>query len=262
MPQLRWISANMLVRSRDLDLAEEAGYITGQLLHLNGINLNLAPFVDLHAYEPGRRFSDNSREISLYARAYVQGLIKAHVGACAKHFPDGSPQNPHNRAGRVNLARRDLQVAERYQPLIDAGLPAIMVGHDIFTQVDPGIPASISRRWITDILREEMGFEGVIVTDSLGMTGLMHEVSSYEEAILRAFQAGADLLMANAPAVRNVLTRAVSTGEISRERISESARRILRFSEQFPIAPPATNKAELERALMRQAEDLYQRVIQ
>lgn len=260
MPQLRWISANMLVRSGDINLAEEAGYITGQLLHLNGINLNLAPFVDLHAYEPGRRFSDNSREISLYAQAYVQGLIKAHIGSCAKHFPDGSPQNPHNRAGIVNLTLRELQVAERYQPLINAGLPAIMVGHDIFTQVDPGIPVSISKRWITNILREEMGFEGLIVTDSLGMTGLMHEVSSYEEAILRAFQAGADLLMANGPAVRNVLTRAVSTGEISRERVNESARRILMFSQQFPIVSPAANKAELERSLMQEANNLYHRL--
>jgi len=260
MPSLRFISAYMLRRSRDPLIAKEAGYITGQLLALNGINLNFAPFVDLHAYSPYRRFADNSQEIALYAGAFAQGLQAAGVGACAKHFPDGSAeQNAHQRLGRVSLARQELEVVERYQPLIKQGLSAIMVDHDIFMQVDPQNPASLSRRWITEILREEMGFNGLIVTDALGMGGL-REVATYEEAILRAFKAGADLLLSSGPTARNVLMQAVARGEIAEERIFESARRIIEFSQRFPIAPPVANKAELEQPLMHQAEDLYRRL--
>lgn len=259
-PEFELISANMLVRAGNPNYANEAGYLTGRFLHLYGINLNLAPFVDLHAYTPLRRFSGDPREIAIYAGAFIQGLKQAGVGACAKHFPDGSAsQNCHDRLDRIGLTLSELQVEERYKPLIDKGLPAIMVGHDIFTQVDPHNPASLSRIWITDFLRGRLGFKGLIVTDALGMDGLRREVS-YEEAIIRAFEAGADLLLANGDTVRAVLTQAVRTGRISEQRVYESAGRIQKFSQQFPITPPENNKQELERSLIQEARNLYQRI--
>jgi len=261
MPEFKYILPSMLTASENPRNADAAGYLTGRLLALYGINLNFAPFVDLHAYIPGRRFSDGPDKIAIYARAFMQGLMRAGVGACAKHFPDGSTsQNPHDKVSRVALPIGDLHVTQRYQPLIDAGLPAIMVGHDIFTQVDPNNPASLSKIWITDILRGRMNFQGVVVTDALGMGAIQKQGITEKEAILRAFAAGADLLLANPNEVRSVLKQAVASGKISKERVCESARRIQSFAKRFPISPSTAKKDTKEAEIVRNATLLYQKV--
>jgi beta-glucosidase-like glycosyl hydrolase len=261
IPNFKYISPSMLAASGNPKNAEEAGYLTGQLLALYGINLNFAPFVDLHAYTPARRFSDDPDKIAVYAKAFMGGLLRAGVGACAKHFPDGSAnQNPHDQVSRVTLPFHDLHVTQRYQPLIDAGLPAIMVGHDIFTQVDPKNPASLSRRWITDILRGQMNFKGVVVTDALGMGAIQKQGITVREAILRAFEAGADLLLVDPNEVRSVLKNAVASGRISPERVCESARRLQILARRFPISTPPTNRNAIEANLVQRAAQLYQRI--
>jgi len=259
-PDFKYIFPPMLTASGNPGNAYEAGYLTGQLLSLYGISLNFAPFVDLHAYTPRRRFSDDPGKIAVYAGAFMQGLLRAGVGACAKHFPDGSNLNTHDQISRVNLPIGTLHIRQRYQPLIDAGLPAIMVGHDIFTRVDPNNPASLSKRWITDILRGQMNFQGVVVTDALGMGAIQKQGITERDAILRAFEAGADLLLANPDQVRSVLKDAVASGRISPERVCESARRLQIFARRFPISSPPTNRNAREADIVQRASQLYQKI--
>jgi beta-glucosidase-like glycosyl hydrolase len=259
-PDYRYILPSMLTASGDPGNAYEAGHLTGQLLTLYGINLNFAPFVDLHAYTPTRRFSDDPDKIAVYAKAFMQGLMRAGVGACAKHFPDGSTStNSHDKVSKVNLPIGALHVRQRYQPLIDAGLPAIMVGHDIFTRVDPNNPASLSKRWITEILRGQMNFQGVVVTDALGMGAIQKQGITERDAILRAFEAGADLLLVDPDQVRSVLKHAVTSGRISPERVCESARRLQIFARRFPISVPPTNRNKIEANILERVTKLYQK---
>jgi len=260
MPDFKYIYPAMLTASNNPKIADEAGYLTGQLLALYGINLNFAPFVDLHTYTPTRRFSDDPDKIAFYAKAFMQGLMRAGVGACAKHFPDGSTStNPHDKVSKVNLPIGALHVRQRYQPLIDAGLPAIMVGHDIFTRVDPNNPASMSKIWITDILRGQMNFQGVVVTDALGMGAIQKQGITERDAILRAFEAGADLLLVDPDKVRSVLKHAVASGRISPKRVCESARRLQIFARRFPISVPPNNRNKIESIILERVTKLYQK---
>ena len=194
--QLQKLAPYVLGKNPNVSLTKEAGEITGELLRELGINVNLAPFLDLHDTLGTRGFSKDPAQISTYATAFMEGLLAAGVAPCAKHFPDSSDQqDTHHDIVRVNLSKEQLKIRERFQSLIAHGLPAIMMSHVIFDSVDPNNPASLSKIWITDILRNELNFKGLIVTDAMEMAAIQNLGIPEEEAIVRAFQAGADMVM-------------------------------------------------------------------
>src|SRR5439155_201981 len=135
--------------------------------------------------------------VARHSRAWVHGLQSTGVAACAKHFPGHGDTAVDSHLG-LPVVEHDLDVLRERELLpfvaaIEAGGAAVMTSHIVLSQLDPGVPATMSRRILTGLLREELGFEGVVVTDALDMAGASATIG-IPEAAVRSLAAGADLL--------------------------------------------------------------------
>ncbi len=199
-----------------------------------GINTNLAPVADV-AYKKSdfiykRSFSTNANSTSKYIRKVVSTMGEKNLISTLKHFPgygnngDTHTQLIHDYRSKESFEKRDLKP---FQAGIDAGCDMIMVSHNIVHCFDAKNPASISPKVIS-YLRNNMGFEGVIVTDSLTMNGVAGYTGSVGKSTVRAVLAGNDLLCTSEyKKTYKALIKAIRNGQISRKRINESVRRIL-----------------------------------
>ena len=182
-----------------LALARQLGWLMAAELRAHGVDISFAPCVDLDLGVSevigDRAFHAQSEAVAQLAVAYVHGMRDAGMAATAKHFPghgavvaDSHQTLPVDRRGLADLAG-DLAP---YRRLIANGLPAVMVGHLLFPAVDPA-PASLSARWIRDVLRGQLRFQGVVFADDLSMGG----AAAYGDVVTRARQAlaaGCDML--------------------------------------------------------------------
>ena len=217
--------------------AEETGRQIGTYLRELGFNLDLAPVADL-AYPGGnpsvarRSFGSDPEMVGEMIAAEIEGFSGTGVVPVMKHFPGLGfvPADTHN--GRSYSWRHREDIEEELLPFragIDAGGQMIMAGHQGYPNITPDAePASLSHYFLTELLREEMGFKGVIITDSLGMGAVQAGYTS-AEACVAALQAGADMLLMPADfyAGYEGVLQAVREGTISEERIDESVYRIL-----------------------------------
>jgi beta-N-acetylhexosaminidase len=182
-----------------LALARQLGWLMAAELRAHGVDISFAPCVDLDLGVSevigDRAFHAQPEAVGQLAVAYVHGMRDAGMAATAKHFPghgavvaDSHQTLPVDRRGLADLAG-DLAP---YRRLIANGLPAVMVGHLLFPAVDPA-PASLSARWIRDVLRGQLQFQGVVFADDLSMGG----AAAYGDVVTRARQAlaaGCDML--------------------------------------------------------------------
>ncbi|MHB8596193.1 MAG: glycoside hydrolase family 3 protein [Ktedonobacteraceae bacterium] len=220
-----------------------------------GFNLNLAPVVDVNnVYNPQmylRTFGNNPTTVTTMAEAYLKGLQKSgKVLGTLKHFPGlgDVAADPHNSVPHLNRSESDLMKIDwaPYRAMIQQGnVYSIMVTHEIVEAVDSSIPSSLSYKLVTGILRNQLGFQGVIMTDSLTMEGILAYYTEAEAAVL-AVEAGNDILMgASAPsdvaAMVTGLKQAIASGQISQQRIDESVRRILTMKYQMGLLHIPTN---------------------
>ena len=206
-----------------------------------GFNLNLAPVVDVtnvynsQLYE--RTYGNTPAQVTTMARAYLQGLQQnGKVLGALKHFPGLGDVgvDPHKGVPDLYRSKSDLEAIDwaPYRALIQQGnVYAVMVTHEIVHAIDASKPSSLSYNVVTGILRNELGFTGVILTDSLTMEGITAYYTEAQAAAL-AVEAGSDLLMgASSPAdVASMITgikQAIASGTISQQRIDDSVRRIL-----------------------------------
>jgi beta-N-acetylhexosaminidase len=184
-----------------------------------------------------RSFSDDLERCIKFGLAQLRAFKDEGLVGTGKHFPGrgDSAVDVHlttdiNRADRKRLW--DLELAP-YRALVEAGLPCIMIGHSIYPALDASErPASVSRKIVTDLLRNEMGFEGVITTDAMGMKGVMALFKSYGEACAEALLAGNDLILSKCDAskrneVIDCCLDYVKTGKVSKADLDEHVRRIL-----------------------------------
>ncbi len=214
-----------------------------------GINLNLAPVVDVtNVYNPQlylRTFGDNAATVINMAGAYLKGLQQSgKVMGTLKHFPglgdvSGDPHVTVPSLYRTQSALSAIDWAP-YRALIAQGnVQAVMVTHEIVTKIDSTKPSSLSYKIVTGILRNQLGFHGVILTDSLTMEGIIAYYSEGQAAAM-AVEAGSDLLMgASTPGgvadMINGIKQAISAGDISQQRIDDSVRRILMLKYQMGL---------------------------
>lgn len=233
-----------LAATGDPQTAGYAGYVTGRDLSSLGINTNFAPVLDL-AREPlnpavgTRSFGDDPRRVAEFGVAYASGLLDAGVLFVAKHFPGhGSvSEDSHFSLPECTTSRADLTARDAV-PFIEASkLPhaAMMVAHVRFADLDPVYPASLSYPLVTGFLREEIGFDGVVLTDCLEMGGV-REVGSVPEAAVRAIEAGCDIvLVSHTPELQEAAFEAVRdavlSGRISEDRVERSVERICRWKQ-------------------------------
>jgi beta-N-acetylhexosaminidase len=236
--------------------ARAEGEHDAQLLHQYGYNFNLAPVVDLGAPNEdsqffGRTFSSDPQQVALLAGAFLDGLqSEGTVTAVLKHFPGGVEStgvDPHRfmpvlRESRAQWEQLDLAP---YQAMLAANdVRAIMVSHEMIPAVDPKYPTSLSPTIITDVLRTELGFNGVVISDDLHMKAL--EASwTIPEASVQAIKAGTDIVADLAvdyglnevqPTVA-AIKQSMSKGEITQARIDASVQRILTLKIRMGLIP-------------------------
>lgn len=226
---------------------EEARRISeeiGNELRRGGVNTDFAPVVDTGsgAAIGSRSYGDDPTLVARMGAASIEGFERAGVVSSAKHFPNHGPALEDSHVGRPRIDH-DMQTILRsdvlpFQATMEAGVPMIMVGHLVYPALDPERPASLSPAAIA-LLREELGFEGVIVTDDLIMEGAKRGGTSAQTA-LQALEAGADLLMVSGPpeeqvAAYDAIVAAVESGKIPRERIDASVGRIESIKNRYPL---------------------------
>lgn len=226
--------------SGDAVAAHEAGNTIGTYLKELGFNLDFAPVADVvtdteSSVLGSRSFGTDAAVAADMVSNVVEGMQDAGVNACLKHFPGLGSAEEDTHDGRVETTRTLEEMRNSdflpFQAGIEAGAKIIMVSHVTASAVDgEGLPSSLSKVVITDVLRGELGFEGVVVTDALNMSAISEYYTS-EEAAVMAVRAGADMLLMpeNFEEAYNGLLAAVQAGTISEERIDESLRRIYRI---------------------------------
>ena len=207
-----------------------------------GFNMDLAPVADVWSNPKNtvigdRAYSDDFQQAAQLVAAAVGGFHQGGVACTLKHFPGHGDTSADSHYGSVYVHKtlEELRQAELipFQAGIDAGADAVMMGHMILDQIDDQ-PALFSYQLVTGLLREEMGFTGVVMTDSLQMQAMTDHYGSGEIAV-GAVKAGVDILLCPRSLKDGVeaLTEAVESGEITEERIDESVLRILRLKQSF-----------------------------
>lgn len=224
--------------SGDTTQAYEAGVNIGAYLKELGFNLDFAPVADVadsaNSVMGNRVFGSDSNLVGDMVANVVEGMQGTGVSSCLKHFPGIGDTDGDTHEGRVETTKSlDEMRASDFIPFqagIEAGADFVMVSHVTVSAVDgEAVPSSLSRTMMTDVLRNELGFQGVIITDALDM-GAITEYYTTEEAVVKAIAAGADMLLMpdDFYAAYEAVLAAVQDGTISEERIDESLERIYR----------------------------------
>ncbi len=258
------VSAAKMGQDRTLQTVNrESEKLAGELKNL-GFNVNFAPVVDvnINPRNPvigalGRSFSADPTEVTNQAKVFIQNHLKDNIITVEKHFPGHGSSVSDSHLGLVDVTNT-YQAKELipYQKLNQEGLlKAVMVGHIINKKVDKNYPASLSKIFLQDILRKQIGFQGVIISDDMQMAAIQ-KYYSLNEAVTKAIQAGVDIIsiLNNNPneydkniayKVRDIIFNDVKENKISIKRITESYNRIIKLKKEFQIIlSPQTNQVK------------------
>jgi len=239
----------------DETLAFETGKALGAELSTVGVNVDLAPVLDLDLNPENKVIGDRSLSpdpatVSRLGCALIRGLHSEKVAACAKHFPGHGASKEDSHLELPVVAADQKTVRERelvpFRDAIAAGVEMVMAGHILYPAFDKYHPASLSERLITELLREEMGFDRVVITDALEMKVL--EGIPFEDRAFMAAKAGADILLVcdgivSAKKIHMTLCQAVTMGALSMEKVYLSYQRIMSLKEKLTTQddlPPAS----------------------
>jgi beta-N-acetylhexosaminidase len=237
-------TAAFLGRQDSAEATEATGYSIGAELRDAGIDLNLAPDADVNSDPRNpvigvRSFGANPRLVARHVAAYVRGVQRAGVAACAKHFPghgdtatDSHAELPVVQADRKMLDDRELVP---FAAAVDAGALAVMTSHILVPAIDAHLPATLSPA-VPGLLRNELGFTGAVVSDALDMAGASRGRGIPEAAVL-ALAAGVDLMCIGAgntgeqvAAIRAHVVDAVRSGRLAETRVFEAAARVAKLA--------------------------------
>ena len=235
-------TAMALGATDDEVLARQVGRALGRDLVAWGFNMNLAPVLDVNSNPKNpvigtRSFGADPERVAAIGAGYVRGLVDEGVVAVAKHFPGHGDTDVDSHYGLPVLqhdrARLDAVELKPFERAFAAGLPAVMTAHIALPQIAEGkdVPATVSHRVLTEMVRNDLRFDGLIITDGLEMKGVVDRYGSGEAAV-QAVVAGADMVMVlwspqAKKSVRHALRDAVDSGRIPRERLNEAVRRVL-----------------------------------
>ncbi len=268
-------SAAEVFATADRKLFRKHGQIIGANCRALGFNLDLAPVVDLafeasRAVMSSRAVSEDPKQAALYAREFLAGLQLSRVIGAIKHFPGLGEANldTHQELPSVNKRWREFwkQDIAPYR-LLRAVAPMILIGHAAYPAVtEPSIPASLSKKWITDVLRKKIGYRGLVVSDDLEMGGVL-KAAAIERAAVEHIRAGGDICLIChqeeyiVRAYEELIKESERDAKFAR-RVKESARRILAFKKKRPELkswPPAPSTAKMEQ-LSRQLWEFSENV--
>jgi len=274
-PFTTWPPAATMGRHGDEGLAEDVGRAFASELRAVGINLDYAPVLDVLTNSTNRvigdrAFGDRPEEVARLGAAFVRGLQGAGVAACGKHFPGHGDTvlDSHEALPIVEHDRRRLDAVELppFRRAIAEGVATIMTAHVLMPAFDEERPASLSPRIVQRMLKEDLGFEGVVLSDDLGMKAVSGAMGLAESTVA-ALVAGSDaVLMCNSTVDEQVtaleaIIHAAEDGRLSATRIDDAWARQRRVKERFFAAPgpaPALDRigCDAHQALARQLASL------
>ena len=231
----------------DEHLAYELGRITALESRAAGIHVAFAPIVDVNINPANpiintRSFGADPKLVARMAAADLRGMQENGLFATAKHFPGHGDVSTDSHLGlpilTTSRARADTVELVPFRAAIKAGVSSIMSAHIAFPAMLGGdtVPATLEPRMLTGLLRNELGFQGMVYTDALDMGGIVTRYGNAQAAVL-AVKAGADVLLMppDVPAALNAVVAAVQSGEIPQARLDASVRRILEFKTQVGL---------------------------
>ncbi|SDP01718.1 glycoside hydrolase family 3 protein [Actinacidiphila guanduensis] len=230
----------------DTELTAEVARDLARQLHAVGVTLDYAPSVDVNSNPDNpiigvRSFGVEPDRVARHAAAWVSGLQSGGVAACAKHFPghgdvavDSHHGLPSYDADLDTIAQ---QALPPFKAALAAGVRAVMSGHLLVPAYDPDVPATLSSRVLGGLLRKELGFDGLIVTDAIEM-GAVTGRYGIEGATVRAVAAGADAVCVGGESagedttqdLADALVEAVGSGALTEARLAEASRRVKEFA--------------------------------
>ncbi len=230
-----------------LDAYYSGFYINREIKAL-GINMNFAPTVDIYSNLDSsvigpRSFGSDPEKVGILGEAFAKGSMDAGVIPTAKHFPGhgDTDVDSHGRLPQINISYEELMNRELvpFRYLIAAGIPAVMSGHLEFPQIqENGIPSSLSKKFLTDILRGQLGYDGLIITDDMMMNGATLYTGTLYLAFQMAIEAGNDIILSSTTAGLNdaLWTRNLAlmkSDEDFKERVKDAARRVLKAKMEY-----------------------------
>ncbi|MDQ7837385.1 MAG: beta-N-acetylhexosaminidase [Thermodesulfobacteriota bacterium] len=253
--------------ARAADPAAEArrfADITARELNLIGCNMNFAPVMDLDVpgtdrIMEGRVFGSDPELVGHLGGIIIEGLQKEGILATAKHFPGigGVKLDPHQDLPVMDTPLSELEKRELvpFQKAIVARVAAVMTAHVIYPDVDPDLPATLSRNFLMDILRYKMGFDGLVISDDLEM-GAIERHFSLEESATLSLMAGTDIILIcheKEKIVRafEAVRAFVEKDREGRMRLEESLRRVMAAKECYGITKNEFNKAAIKEYFKR-----------
>ncbi|WP_447041430.1 glycoside hydrolase family 3 protein [Streptomyces sp. DSM 118878] len=230
----------------DIDLTERVAHDIGRDLHAAGVSLNFAPSADVNSNPLNpvigvRSFGSRTDIVSRHTAAWIRGLQGAGVAACAKHFPGHGDTVVDSHYGLPQVRGSAEEIAHTALPpfiaAMEAGVRAVMTAHLLAPAYDPDLPATLSHRILVDLLRGELGFDGLLVTDGIEM-GAVTDRYGIDGATVRALAGGVDTVCvggesadeATADLLSTALVKAVHEGTLPEERLTGASTRVREFA--------------------------------
>ncbi len=253
-PLTEWPDMGSVAAAGDVQRTRAVGRSLGGEIAALGIGWDFAPVLDVHTHPRNpvignRAFGSRVDAVTDHALAFWRGLHDAGVLGCGKHFPGhgDTHTDSHLELPRVDHGDARLRAVELapFAAAARAGMEALMTAHVLFPAWDDKVPATLSRRIVHDILRGELGFTGLLVSDDLGMRAVADHYA-IEDLVVESLLAGVDHFLIREPGERQVrafeaLVKASETRQDARARIEESAARVARFKAglRVPLPVPA-----------------------
>ena len=240
-------AAMALGASGDVDTAFAVGAAVARGLHSLGINWNFAPVLDVNNNPANpviaeRSFSADPHAVATLAEAWMQGSMSEGVACCVKHFPGhgDTHTDSHHALPSVDKSLAELEALELipFRALADTA-PAVMTAHIVYPQIDPEHPATLSRKVLTGILRDAIGYQGVIITDALMMKAV-HDRYGHARAAVLSLLAGADVVLAQGArheqlAALESIGAAMAAGTLDAPSLVAARARVDALAARFPL---------------------------
>ncbi len=255
-PVTQFPALEVLGRTDDEVLAERLGTVLAHELRRIGFNLNLAPVMDVNSNPDNpvigsRALSSDPYQVAKLGVAIIRGMQSHGLLACAKHFPGHGDTSVDSHL-ELPVLKHDMERLRSvelvpFEAAVHAGVATIMTAHVCQEALDPGIPATLSVKTVEGLLRRQMGYRGVVISDDLEMKAVLDHFG-IEEAVRRALTAGVDLFLVCHDVERQeqaleALVRASESSSTLRNRLLESAARVARLREGLGTCEPVDSAA-------------------
>lgn len=254
-------ASGVIGKSNNPKLAEEVGLQIGRRLNGYGLNMDFAPVLDVNSNPRNpvigdRAFGSTADRVSKMGLAAMKGIAESGVVPVVKHFPGHGDTAMDSHLGlpviKHDRSRLDKVELAPFTEAIKAGADVVMVGHLLMETIDPDTPASLSKPVITGLLRKELGFDGVVITDDMTMGAVVQGEKGIGEAAVLSVLAGTNIVLVGhdyrlEEEVLQALTESVRSGRISEEMLDERVLPVLRLKQKYKISDNPAGEPDIQR---------------